>query len=75
MDFEFESSLSIDNYLRENDKINDKIKVSSVQLDQYFERRDGNVLINKSTRDLWKLNQTDSGDLVVERLFDFKGDQ
>ena len=67
MDFNFESNYSIDNYF------SNRIKVSSYDISRYFERKDANILINKSTKDLWKLSQDESGDLVIERLF--KGEQ
>ena len=65
MNFEFESSISIDDFFNK-----DRIKISSTQLFTLFEKKEANILINKSTKDLWKLHTSENGDLVVERLFE-----
>jgi len=67
MTFSFDLNYSIDNYFK------DRVKISSCDISRYFERKDANILINKSTKDLWKLSQDENGDLIIERLF--KGEQ
>jgi hypothetical protein len=61
----------------------DRVKVSSIRdLEQFvrlsdgvFMRRDAsNDLVRESEQDLWRLNEDDEGDLVIERMYDDNGD-
>ena len=47
-----------------------KIKLAS--MDDFFQflRIGNNTLVHKAERDLWKIGESDDGEVVVERLFD-----
>lgn len=61
----------------------DRIRVSSLEdlsqfvrvADGVFARRSANDdLVRQSEQDLWALNETEEGELVIERVFDDDGD-
>jgi hypothetical protein len=47
-----------------------KIKLASI--DDFFNylRIGNNTLVHKAEKDLWKIGENDSGEVVIERLFD-----
>lgn len=50
-----------------------RVKVASLGDLEGFERQSAEILVNKSTRDLWALKQ-DGSDYFIERLFEDNGD-
>ena len=48
----------------------DRIKVSSLDQLFGFARIAEDTLVHKSKKDLWRIGEDDSGDVIIERLFD-----
>jgi len=57
--------LGLDNFLSE-----DKVKVASLSDLSSFFRISQDSLVHKSKRDLWRINETKKGEVIIERLFD-----
>lgn len=62
---EAEDISSIDLFLS-----SDKVKVSSMSDLIGFSRVDGDTLIHKAQKDLWRISENQQGEVVIERLFD-----
>lgn len=62
---EAEDVSSIDMFLSSN-----RVKVSSMSDLIGFSRVDGDTLIHKAQKDLWRISENKMGEVVIERLFD-----
>lgn len=50
--------------------LQDRVKLSSMDDLLNFVRISNDTLVHKAEKDLWRVGENESGDIVVERLFD-----
>ena len=48
----------------------EQVKVASMDMFYNFLRLSDNTLVHKAEKDLWKISESSTGDVVIQRLFD-----
>ena len=59
-----------DSFLTPVEPLPDKIKVASIGDLSDFLRIGNDTLVHKAEKDLWRINEDKTGQVVIERLFD-----
>lgn len=72
---EFGYDIFSEQNVREMSKQSNQYRVASVEALKGFARiAETNTLVRLSEQDLWALKETEDGEMVIERLFDDKGE-
>lgn len=68
-DAEVADVCGLDSFLTPVEPLPDKIKIASISDLSEFLRIGNDTLVHKAEKDLWRINEDKTGQVVIERLF------
>jgi len=69
-DAEVADVCGMDQFINPPERLPDQIKVGSIGDLRDFLRIGNDTLVHKAEKDLWRINEDKTGQVIIERLFD-----